>query len=79
MTAIEEQLNRLESKIDALTAAREQDASPWLRGDQSAAIYAGFKCRQTFVKWAKARRIKADITDGINFWSKSAIANARGE
>ena len=54
MTTLEDiaiRLDRIEAKLP--------DSSPWIRGDQEAAEYAGYRPKKAFVTWANARLIAA--------------------
>lgn len=69
LEAILVRLERIEAKLP--------DSSPWIRGDQEAAKYAGYQSKKSFVAWAKASGIKPSKSDGLNFWSRREIDKAR--
>lgn len=72
MTTLEEiaaRLERIEAKLP--------DSSPWIRGDQEAAKYAGYQSKKSFVAWAKSSGVKPSKSDGLNFWNRREIDKAR--
>jgi len=74
-----ELLLKLNTKMDALLAEKQMANSPWVRGDQGAAEFAGYRSRRAFREWAKKHRIKPMVEDGMNFWDRAAIAKARSK
>lgn len=62
-------LDRIEAKLP--------DSSPWIRGDQEAALYAGYRSKKAFVTWAQSVGMKPSKGDGLNFWSRRDIDKAR--
>lgn len=72
MTTLEDiaaRLERIEAKLP--------DSSPWIRGDQEAALYAGYRSKKSFVVWAAAVGLKPSKGEGINFWNRREIDKAR--
>lgn len=72
-----DRLASIERKLDAIIKERELDASPYLRGDQAAANYAGYRSRGAFLRWAGEQGIRPRKDEQINFWAKHEIKKAR--
>jgi hypothetical protein len=73
-------LETIEARILQIQAAIEglqPDHSPWLRGDESAARFAGYQSRKAFRAWAKEMGIRPSVDGGLNFWSRADINKAR--
>lgn len=74
MTTLEE----IGERLDRIEEAVSGTSSPWLRGDLSAANWAGYKSAKAFKKWASSRGIRPAVDSGLNFWSKRDIERERG-
>lgn len=75
-----ETIEKLAADIAALRGLLEglqPDRSPWLRGDEAAARYAGYQSRKAFRAWAKENGIRPSVDGGLNFWSRADITRAR--
>ena len=73
-------LETIESRIVQIQAAIEAlqpDPPRRLRGDESAARFAGYQSRKAFRAWAKENGIKPSVDGGLNFWSRADINKAR--
>ena len=64
-------------RLDRIEAAVTVSTSPWLRGDNEAARWAGYKSRKAFRDWAKEAGIRPSVDSGMNFWAKRDIERAR--
>ncbi len=76
MTTLEEIAQGI-AQIRATLEGLQPDPSPWLRGDESAARFAGYQSRKAFRAWAKENGIKPSVDGGLNFWSRVDINKAR--
>ncbi len=74
-----ELLTKLNAKVDALLMEKKMENSPWIRGDQGAAEYAGYRSKKAFLAWAREHRIKPFQEKGLNFWDRMAIVKARNK
>ena len=72
MTEILQALTELKSMVAQIT-----DPAPYLRGDDEAARYAGYKSRKAFRAWAREAGVRPSIDGGLNFWGKADINRAR--
>jgi hypothetical protein len=77
MSELSQVLAKLESIESRLSELSKPEISPWLRGDQAAAKYAGYKSTRTFRRWAQDNEIKPYVEEGINFWDRASIVRAR--
>ena len=66
------ELRGIRARLDSF----KPDLSPWIKGDLSAAKYAGYRTAKAFLKWARSNGIKPSV-DGCNFWSRADISKAR--
>lgn len=69
MTTLEDIADRLDRLEQRLAAG----ASPYVRGDKEAALFAGFKSRNAFRAWAKEEGIRPEIRGGLNLWRKTQL------
>jgi hypothetical protein len=76
MTTLDEIAGTL-AQIRATLEGLQPDHSPWLRGDESAARFAGYQSRKAFRAWAKESGIRPSVDGGLNFWSRADINKAR--
>lgn len=62
----------IKAKLEAFTPS----TSPWIKGDQKAAEWCGYKTRPPFLRLMKKIGVKPRVDDGCNFWSKAKIEKA---
>lgn len=68
-----ERIDRLEALIRELHATIEGNVTPFVRGDNAAAKVAGFKNRDSFLKWAESVGIRPQRRGGIKLWDRSRL------
>lgn len=71
------EISLMRAEIAALKTMVERlqpsPASPFLRGDDEAATYAGFRSRSAFRRWAKEEGIRPVVRGGLNLWSRKKL------
>lgn len=70
-------LDDIAARLDSIEQKLASNQSPWLRGDLEAARWAGFKSAKSFRAWARKNSVRPSSDDGMNFWSRADIAQAR--
>jgi len=73
MTTLED----IDARLARIESAQKKLLSPYLRGDDEAANYAGYRTRKAFRAWAKASGVSPSIDGGLNFWKRADIDKAR--
>jgi hypothetical protein len=63
--------------LERIEAAVFRHSSPWLRGDEEGARYAGYMNKKAFRRWAREVGITPSIDGKLNFWKRADIDNAR--
>ena len=72
MTTLED----IAARLDKIEATLTGQQSAFIRGDQEAAQFMGFKSRSAFKRWAVESGIRPDIRGGLNFWDRAKLIRA---
>ena len=63
----------IKAKLEAFTPS----TSPWIKGDQKAAEWCGYKTRPPFLAEMREIGVKPTVVEGGRLWKKADIEKAR--